>query len=794
MIGQPRWLKVGRDIWGNLGRTTLVVISIAVGVFAFGGLMTAREVVTRDLNESYLAVNPASGSLSISEFDEDLVQAVEGLRDVESAEGRSEAFLRVRLDNGDVINVAATIVPKNADLEINAISAASGEWPPGRLEISFERSSAERWGFQAGDVVTISLPDGSEHELTTAGEGHDVNSVPASFFPIASAYISEDTAEWLGLQTEFNTLYVTVSEYRADEAHIERVIADIKDRVEGFGYSVSSTEVPTPLEHPASASVDALTLILGALGVFSLFLSGFLVVNTISATLAQQVKQIGVMKAIGAQSYQLMQMYLVTVLVYGLLALVLSLPLAWILGRGFTVFLAGLLNFDIQTFAIPRYVLAMQAVIALLVPVIAALIPIIQGTKVTIREAIDDDGGAKESVDGSMVDRLMSQLRGLPRPIMLSLRNTFRRKGRLALTLSTLALAGGIFIAVFGVRAALQNQVTELLSLYDLDVQVNLSDSYRIERLEREAMNVPGVSRTEVWGSASAVRLYNDGSEGPTISITGPPADTEFLLPTVEEGRWIQANDQRVIVVNRDLLQEEPDLQLGSTVTLEIDSQEYTWEIVGITAQTGSIEAYVSYEQLSNVLGTFGYGSTLVVRTEQRDPVSQQLVSEALDERFRDRSIVVSLTRTISDIEETAVGTIDVMIGMMLVMAFLVAVVGGLGLAGTMSLNVLERTREIGVMRGIGASNQSIRQIVVVEGMLIGLLSALFGIFVSIPLGVGLSNALGMAFAGEPYDYVFSLLGVLLWLVLAMMTAAASSLIPAVRASSISVRAALAYE
>jgi len=136
----------------------------------------------------------------------------------------------------------------------------------------------------------------------------------------------------------------------------------------------------------------------------------------------------------------------------------------------------------------------------------------------------------------------------------------------------------------------------------------------------------------------------------------------------------------------------------------------------------------------------------------------------------------------------------DVLIGLMLLMAALLAVVGALGLTGTMSLNVLERTREIGVMRAIGATNRAIRQIVIVEGIVIVLLSWVLGTILSIPLTRFLADAVGLMFLKERLPFTFSVEGVGLWLGLSIVIATLASLLPAHRAARISVREALAYE
>ena len=100
--------------------------------------------------------------------------------------------------------------------------------------------------------------------------------------------------------------------------------------------------------------MDSILLILGVLGFLSLFLSGFLVVNTISAMLAQQVRQIGMMKAVGARAGQVLGIYLGLVMVYGILSLVVAVPAAAVGAFYFTQFTAGLLNLDISSPAATR--------------------------------------------------------------------------------------------------------------------------------------------------------------------------------------------------------------------------------------------------------------------------------------------------------------------------------------------------------------------------------------------------------------------------------------------------------
>ena len=130
----------------------------------------------------------------------------------------------------------------------------------------------------------------------------------------------------------------------------------------------------------------------------------------------------------------------------------------------------------------------------------------------------------------------------------------------------------------------------------------------------------------------------------------------------------------------------------------------------------------------------------------------------------------------------------------MLIMAALVAVVGGLGLMSTMSLTVLERTREIGVMRAIGAADGDIQRIVITEGLAIGVLSWMLGVMLSIPITFVLDYGVGISIFQSPLNAVFSWTGSFVWLFGILLVAVLASAIPALRASRLAIRETLVYE
>jgi putative ABC transport system permease protein len=517
-------------------------------------------------------------------------------------------------------------------------------------------------------------------------------------------------------------------------------------------------------------------------------LSGFLVINTISALLAQQTRQIGIMKTIGARRGQIVAMYLFGVLTFGVLALIVAVPLGAIASFLFTSYMAGLLNFDIA-FRVPLEAVLLEVGIGLTIPLLAAAVPIMAGVRITVREAIASAGGAGHFGTG-FIDRAIQRVRGLPRPTLLSLRNTFRRKARLGLTLFTLTLGGAIFIAVLTVHTSFLATLNQALDYWNYDVNAELNRPYRVEAVLAEALRVPGVVAAEAWNGGVARRVRPDGSEstaglgtrqGPqgvesdNMRILALPADTRVLAPQLIDGRWLVDGDTRAVVVNTDVLKDETDIAVGSTMRLKIEDKEEDFTVVGVVKSSLSGSwIYVNGPYFAELTNRVGRASSVQVVTDDHSLATQQRVATALKEHLDSVGITVSSTQT--------------------VMAVILAVVGGIGLMGTMSINVLERSREIGVMRAIGAADRSVLTIFMYEGVLIGLISWVLGGILSFPISRLLSDAVGIAFVQEPLTYSFATAGAGLWLFLVIVLALLASFWPSFRASRITVREVLAYE
>jgi putative ABC transport system permease protein len=809
MLLAPRWRKVMRDLWTNKTRTILVLLSISVGVSAIGMVMGSQLIVDQSLPAAYAAVNPSNAIMfSLDTFGDEMVESIRAMPELEDAAGLRAVSVRFLTKSGEWRNLQLTAISNYEEMTINKIKPQQGAFPPGERQVLIERASlspALGLGEVAiGDVLTVEAPNGKRRQLNVTGTVHDMSQLPAFINGAGYGYITFETLEWLGEPRDYNQIVFVVKENKKDAEHINEVAKLVEARLENAGVDVLFSFVPPPGDHPAQQFLDAFSLILGAIGGLSLVLSGFLIVNTLSAILTQHVRQIGIMKSIGARVGQITIMYYVMVLLFGLFSLLIAIPLGAAGAVGLANIFAGLLNFDVGAIRLDPQVVIVQVIISLSAPVLAATIPILRGVRISVREAISDQGMGKGQFGKSMIDRVIVMLRyilPIGRPMQISLRNTFRRKSRLTLTLITLSLASTIFIAIFSIRASLQQTLNDALSFFDYDVQVIFDQPYRTDRIQGTLESIPGIDAVETWGFTSTRIVRDNGTESDNVVVYAPKYDSSMVSPIIVEGRWLLPDDANAVVLNSDVVGGEADVEggadtrVGSTITLKINNKDVKFVVVGIIrgVLTGS-NAWVNFDYLARITNSVDRASISLVRLEDRSSASQLEMGQSIEQAYRDNGFRVQQMNTIDQLRTTISTIFDVIIIFLLFMALLLGVVGGLGLMGTMSINVLERTREIGVMRAVGASNGSILRIILVEGMIIGLLSWTIGGIIALPASRILTDTVGMALLQAAPSYIFSTEGAILWLGIVLVVAFLASFVPARRASQLTVREVLSYE
>ena len=781
------WHKAFRDFWQERARTVLVVAAIALGISAFAAVMSSYAILTRELDRGYLNTNPASAILRVDSIDDKLVAEILKNPEVSAAEPRRVVTGQIKSGPMYWRNLTLFVVKDYGDIRVSKLAPERGAWPPATGEILIERDAFQVARANIGDTVIVKTMNGVECPLVVSGSVHDVGQAQARMENIVYGYINLATLAQLGEQPYLDRLNLLVAENRFEENHIRKVAGDVKTLIESQGHEVRRIEVPRPGKHPHSDLMALLLLAMSSFGLFVLVLSGILVVNLLTAMMASQVRQIGVMKAIGGTRWQIARIYFSQALFLGMAAVIVSLPLGLLGARALCRYMAVFLNFDINSFAVPLWVYLLVALVGIAAPLAAAAWPVWKGSGTSVRVALADFGLTQTTFGGSSFDRALARVGGSFRPLVFAIRNSFRRRLRLMLTLATLAVGGLFFMSALNVRASLINTLDQMFGAKKFDLSVSLRERYDDEQLRRALSNTPGVKRAEGWLATEA------SVAGQNFDLIAFPVDTQLLAPKISEGRFLLPTDTDAIVVNDGLATKFPQFRVGQTVNVQVEGVEKSWRVVGLAREP--LSPAVAYVPLGAVqVLTPPMVNSVRLSLDHADEDTITAVKAELDRRLEANGMRARGSSSKAD-SRFAYDQHMVMIYLFLIlMSAIIGAVGGLGLMTTMSLNVLERRREMGLLRAIGATPRMVWLMIVIEGVVIGLLSWAIAALFAWPVSKLIGDMFVSALFNGGLDFVFEARGLAIWFVVSIALSALASFLPAWRASRATVREALAYE
>jgi putative ABC transport system permease protein len=795
----PRWHKVLRDLWLHLPRMLMVVLAITLGLFGVGSFLVAYAILTPTIETNFAITNPASATLRMNAVDNAVLERARDFPGVTAAEARRTVYARAEIGPNEWVTMLLFVISDFDHVQVNKFWPEAGSWPPNDRQILIERASIPLIHVTQGDTITVKLSDGTPHELPIVGTVFDPGRAPAWVDGVSFGYITPSTLQWLGGPSTFNDLLLTISGDTSFQ-HFRDVADRLSAALEQDGSPVQWVNAAVP-EHPHTRQMDSFMFLLEAFAGLCLLLSGILTATLISAILSQQIRQIGVMKAVGASTRQVMGIYFSTILILCFIALTLAIPLGVLAGQGYARSAAGLLNFEIKNDTIPLWVYLVQVALGILVPLLTAAYPVYRGSRMTVREAINDYGIAQHQFGTSRFDTLLGRISGLSRPLVLSLRNAFRRRVRMVLTLLMLVAGGTSFMAALGAAASWTQTIDDTFASHHYDLDLQFDRPYAATTIEQSIRAIPGVTDVETWGMVSAVPQYADGSFGGGerfMVMTPPPTGTTLITPSLAEGRWLRPQDTNAVVLSDAQAQTDRGLQLhvGDEITLYLNGDQKTiWQVVGIVRDNiGGADAYVNDNALSAITHQQGLAGRALVAVRDHDPTLRTTVSQALEQRLAEDGLHVALLGSLSFKHQVLSNHVIIMQVLLMGVSILMLGVGALGLASTMSLNVMERTREIGMMRAIGASTNTIVRLVIVEGIVIGLLSWFLADIVSVPVTALVGTIAGERFLRKPLELVIPLWIPLLWLAVVLVVAIIASFTPARNAARLTVRETLAYE
>ncbi|MGD8397710.1 MAG: FtsX-like permease family protein [Anaerolineae bacterium] len=798
------WHKVWFDLWHQKGRTLLAILSVAAGVFAVGMILGLVDQLLSGMDEAHQAVRPSHVSVILRNYiPEELADRLRDIDGVVDVEPVNQISVRYKARPGDEWELGTLVMrPDYEEQTYDLMVLREGEWPS-YPQIGIERLSSQYYGMDVGDQVILDL-DGEERSFEINGKiRHPFVEPPlfggqAHFFTDAAGLAEFGVPEGL-----YGQLLVRVEPY-SEERALE-VAAEIRSQLGQQGIGVVVTLYQDPERHWGRMFVEGVTLVLQVMAGVSLFLSVILVLNTTNALITQQTDQIGVIKAVGGRSTTVLRVYLAQVLIYGLGALVISLPLAALTAYATSRWFLNLFNVEVEAFQFSDRAIVAQLLAAILAPLLAALWPVLKGAAITVREAIATYGLGSD-FGTSWVDRAAERIgtRLLPSPYGVSLGNMFRRKGRLALTLLVLVTAGVMTLVVMSLISSTQLTLDNEMARRLYDVRIGFTRSQPAAEVLSVVGSVEGTEDAQVWYSRNATLLRQgerlQDSAGLGAQLTGIPVGTEMYRPIVPDGRWLQPDDVRAIVISQETA-DKNGIAVSDEVTLDLgDRGEGTWRVVGTyrVVYGGGFVTEAIYAPLEAVLDAAGEpdsGTQVLVQTGPSTLDGVTAIADELKTAFQNEGMAIDFYTTTVKLEER--GYVDnqfgTVVSMLLGLAMLVATVGGIGLMGSLAISVLERRREIGVMRAVGARSRTIMALFVMEGVLQGVISWLVALPLSFILAQPLARALGQTMIEVDLDYAFNWPFVLVWLGTVLFLAVLASILPARDATRTSVRESLAY-
>lgn len=793
---RPRWRKVFADLWGNKTRFVLVVLSLTIGLFTVGMITSGYISILEDMQNGYDAINPADLRFMVDPFDDELLERVRRVDGVSTADGEKRLAWQFKNGDGEWENMVIRVLPEGGQT-IDQVELRMGTYPDDRqimLDLHIETN------LNVGDTMLVQLPSGTLKEIPITGMVQDqtIGVVGTTYFVAPTyGYVTYDSLPWMEESLDYDNLLVTVDP-TLSASEIDQVSQDVIKVIEQSGRSVSSVTNLSPTTHPNAGYITAMAGLLALLGAFSVFLSGFLVFNSMTALFSQQVQFIGIMKGIGAQRKTIVRMYTIFILIFSLIAMVIAIPTA---GRAWTAlsrFFSGRINYVASDFHYIPIVVALQVLIGLILPQLAGILPILKASKISVQEAITQTGIETDNAGKHKKEEQTRKTKGITRPVLIALRNTFRRKGRLILTLITLSLGGAMFIATFNVRASLDSYVDRVAKYVLADISINFDRYYPIREIELLTVAIPGIESIEPRAAAYCQLINDNGDAAESVEMMGAAPESKLIEPILVSGRWLIPGDENAIVLNEAFLTRYPDLEAGDTITLFVNRREVDWTIVGFFQFVGndSFIVYVPLDYLNSVTGNANQASNfqIVAAPEIKQNNQVEDLVKQVDTFFREKGFHVNNTSSSASLVGNSTLGLDTLTIFLLIMAGLIALVGSIGLAGTMSMNVMERTREIGVMRAIGATDIQVMRQVIIEGTLIGLMSWVIAALVAFPLSYFMSYIINVSIFGMTGEYTLTATGFLIWFGIVGVLSMIASIMPARGAARLTIREVLSYE
>jgi putative ABC transport system permease protein len=568
------------------------------------------------------------------------------------------------------------------------------------------------------------------------------------------------------------------------------MVADLRARLAEQIPGISYWDVLEVWEEgswPGSDDFENFLVVFYVIAGVALLSALILIYTTMNTIVREQTREIGVMKAVGGTRRHLGIGYLRTALLIGGLGTVLGIAIGIPLSNWVMTFMSEEFGGTSIGWRVSGLALLLSLAIGVGGTALAAWPALRRAGRITVREAIEDHGMVARFGLGP-TDRLAARVGFLSRRSQMGLRNAGRRPGRTVATAVPIALAVGTML---GFGAVLITAVDEDLNSFDLeggDITIWNEGRRGLDTgVEALIESVPGVEYAHPM-------VYSTVEFDGEHNVWGLPAESTYAHDVIA-GRWFTGDEAEVaapVAVLGEALVELTGTRVGDTVTLETRRGPLTVEVIGVDGQLVN-DGQGLFMPFQTVLDYEGWTTgNYWVRTVDPSPGTVNAAADAIHgiltrNGYQIGSNLRYIDRDANQSENRLIVTVVMTMGAPIV------AIGMLGLVSAMASNILDRTREIGVLRSIGARRRDLRAIFRAEGVTIALLGWMMGI----PIGYGLARFILWVLENEfhaSFVFVFPLWPVAVALVVTVVVSLLVLRLPVRRVVRMQPGAALRYE
>jgi putative ABC transport system permease protein len=730
------------DLSRRRARTVFTVATLALAVASIS-FLAVPTLIDRSMQEEVRAGRLADVSLTMRPLPlrAEQLAALAEVPNVAAVEPRSSVDIRVLV--GERRAPARVIGVRDfARQRVDVVHVESGAAPgPDEVLVEVQDANVGVYDGKEGDTLTVAgagsaAAQGERARLRVAGRGRNIpGGEVVQDEDVIVLYATAATVAALSGEPGFSRLALLLEDPSPAAAAetVEAVRRHLRT-VPGFTGFGNLPEVRAPGDWPGKEETEQFTDLLTVITVLALISALVLISNAMTTLVAEQTGEIGIMRAIGARRRQVTTVYVTTAMLLGALGAVagaaLGIVLANLLAGYFgTVFWAVDVGFGVDW----TVVLA-SLVVGVLGPALAALPAVRRGVRTDLREALESTGSAVGGQNGA--DLVLRWASFLPRTMQIGLRSVGRRKRRSLATALIVALAVGNLLAIMGMATAVADLTRAEWDDHLEDVRIWTAGRQPFdERAEQAIRMTPGVSAVQP-------ALVNDVElAGEAAFVWAVPHEPLFRY-RISDGRWFNAGEEerseRVAVIERNLAR-ATGVDVGEGVTLATAAGPMRLRVVGI-ARNQQENGTVLFVPLTTVRALFDLptgASTYWIRTVSPEHDLVDRTTTLLENRLAALGYEVGNEVTYVATQENVASnrTITTTIA---VLGFLIVAMSMVGLANAITMSIVERTREIGILRCIGARARDVRRIFMTEGVTLAVAGWLLGI----PLGFALNRFL----------------------------------------------------